>query len=170
MTKVNGKAKGNSYERSVSNKLSERFAAYTGIEKSFRRSSDSGSFFGASNQKRIAQYDTSKATFGDIITPDNFRFSIECKNYKTAPTFKSIMNGSVKQWDDWLKQASQDAVNSSKDLLLIVKYNNVEEFVFIKEYLCTENIFLTYNGYSLIKLNNLLLLADQWFFDFALDS
>lgn len=164
MTKVNGKAKGNSYERSVSNKLSERFAEYTGIEKSFRRNADSGSFFGASNQKRIAEYDTSKATFGDIITPDNFRYAIECKNYKTAPTFKSLVTDKVSQWDDWLKQASQDAVNSNKDMLLIIKYNNVEEVAFMKDFPSSDKIILTYNEYNLVKLHDLLSLTDSHFF------
>jgi hypothetical protein len=165
MTKVNGKQKGNTFERSISNKLSERFATYTGIEKSFRRSVDSGNFFGASNQKRIAQYDTSKATFGDIITPDNFKFSIECKNYKTPPTFKAVVNKSVKQWDDWLKQAEQDAKNSSKETLLIVKYNNVEEFVFVKNYIYQVNIICEYNGYSLVKLSDFLSWNDTWYFN-----
>jgi hypothetical protein len=165
-TKTNGKKKGNGYERSVSNKFSERFASYTGIEKSFRRSVDSGSFFGGSNQKRTTQYDISKATFGDIITPDKFRFSIECKNYKTPPTFKSVLNKKVSQWDDWLDQAVQDAKNSNKEVLLIVKYNNVDEFVFVKDYprARNHNVVMEYNGFNVVKLSDFLIMEDDWYF------
>ena len=46
---VNGKQKGNRFERDIANMFSERFATYTGIEKAFRRNPDSGSFFGGSN-------------------------------------------------------------------------------------------------------------------------
>ena len=50
---VNGKAKGNSYERKIANLLSARFKDYTGIDQSFRRNPDSGSYFGGQNQKEL---------------------------------------------------------------------------------------------------------------------
>lgn len=97
--KVNGKNKGNTFERKVANLLSDRFQQHTGIEKSFRRNSDSGSFFGGGNKSRVAQYDLEHAAFGDLICPDTFLYSVECKHYKSAPSFQSIVNKEVTQWD-----------------------------------------------------------------------
>lgn len=163
MTKVNGKSKGNTFERKIANLLSDRFKEITGLEKSFRRASDSGSFFGGSNQARKETYDLSKATFGDIIVPDNFNFSIECKHYKTAPSFKSIVEGKVAQWNLWLSQAEQDASNSGKKVMLIIKYNNVDESVFVMDEF-SDNTILKYKGYSLLTLDYLLLSNDNYFF------
>jgi len=82
--KVNGKQKGNSFERKIANLLSDRFKEHTGIESSFRRNPDSGSFFGGSNHSRTEKYDTEFAIFGDLICPKSFAYSVECKHYKTA--------------------------------------------------------------------------------------
>lgn len=162
--KINGKSKGNTFERKIANKLSDRFKEVTGLEKSFIRNSDSGSFFGGKNQKRVQTHDLEKATFGDIICPNNFNFSIECKHYKTSPSFKSIVEGKVVQWDSWIAQAEQDATNSNKKVMLIIKYNNVDEIVFITDELPIQNV-LKYKEYSLLSLTNLLSFNDTYFFE-----
>lgn len=160
---VNGKQKGSSYERNISNLLSKRFKDVTGIEKSFRRNPDSGSFWGATNQKRISTYNTETAAFGDIICPSNFNYSIECKHYKTAPSFASLLNQNCKQWDTWLAQATQDSINSKKKMLLIIKYNNVEDFVLVSE--PVDNVpVIRYRDYYIIKLNMFIDLPDTNFF------
>ena len=131
MSKVNGKQKGNTFERNIANMLSERFEAVTGVEKGFRRNPDSGSFFGGSNIHRTETYDTDYALYGDLICPRNFAFSIECKHYKTAPPLNAVLKQKVSQWDGWLKQARQDADVSEKKMMMIVKYNNTETMVFV---------------------------------------
>lgn len=130
---MNSKNKGNSFERKMANLLSERFEQKTGIKKSFRRNSDSGSFFGGTNQQRLQTYDTEKANLGDIICPHSFAYTVECKHYKSAPLFKNIMGQEVKQWDDWLQQAEQDSQNSGKKMMLIIKYNLVDEIVILRD-------------------------------------
>ena len=164
MAKINSKNKGNTYERKISTTLSDRFADYTGIKKSFRRNADSGSFFGASNIYRKDEYDTSKATFGDIITPEHFNYSIECKHYKEAPKLGSILNQKVADWDSWIKQAEQDSSNSDKKVLLIVKYNNVDEMVFIKDLINDHDPILIYKGYNVYKLTTFLNQDNSIFF------
>ena len=74
------------------------------------------------------------------------------------------MNKDVTQWDTWLKQAEQDATNSDKLLLLIVKYNNVPEFVFVKGKLNLDEIFI-YKGYYSYTLASFLGLDDVIFFN-----
>lgn len=164
MNKVNGKSKGNTFERKIANLLSARFETYTGLEKSFRRNSDSGSYFGGMNAHRVEKHDLDHAVFGDLMCPRNFNFSIECKHYKSAPSFQSIINKLVPQWDTWIKQVEQDSESANKLPLLIIKYNNVPEFVFVKNKLEIAEILL-YTGYYAYKLSDILLLSDDIFFN-----
>lgn len=164
MTRINGKNKGNSFERKIANLLSKRFSVRTGIEQSFIRNPDSGSFFGGSNQKRTNTHDLEMAVFGDLKCPKSFKFTIECKHYKSPPSFQSLVKGAVTQWDQWISQASQDSVNSGKKFLLIVKYNNVEEIVFTEDELLPSALF-KYKEKNVYRLVDILSLDDSIFFD-----
>ena len=162
---VNGKSKGSSFERKMANMLSERFAAQTGIQQSFRRNSDSGSFFGGSNMRRTETHDLEHAFFGDLICPKDFKFSVECKFYKEGPTFAAIVKGKITQWDTWIAQAKQDATNSQKDMLLIMKYNGVEELAFVENMIPVLNMVLPYSNVYGYRLADLLGLPDIVFFN-----
>ena len=163
-TKVNGKSKGNSFERKIANLLSNRFEPKLGIKNSFRRNPDSGAFFGGGNAKRTETYSLDYAIFGDLICPKNFAYGIECKHYKTAPGFKSVVNHNVTQWDTWLGQAEQDAAANNKLMCLIVKYNNVDEIVFLKDTSGTAN-YTKYKHYYVYLLTDWLSLPDTVFFE-----
>lgn len=160
---VQSKSKGNTFERKISIHFSERFANHVGIESSFRRNLDSGSFFGATNQKRIKTHDTDSAQFGDIITPTAFKYGIECKAYKTAPAFASIIKQEYKLFDTWLSQAKQDAKNAGKMMLLIVKFNNVPEFVVIEGK--DDDAIMYYKDHAIIALDKWLSKPDSHYFD-----
>jgi hypothetical protein len=169
---VNGKAKGSTFERKIANLLSARFKMVTGIEQGFRRNPDSGSFFGGSNKKRVSTHDLDYAIFGDLICPTLFKFSVECKSYKTGPTFAAIVKGKVAHWDEWLAQARQDAVNAGKEMMLIVKYNGTDEVVFLDTPihpggLATE-LFRYKNSY-VYRLEEVLNLNDNRFFDSSIN-
>jgi hypothetical protein len=160
--RLNSKNKGSNFERQTSKLLSNRFEKLLGIKNSFRKLQDSGSFFGGSNKQRIETYNLDYAVFGDIICPKNFKFSIECKHYKTPPTFKSIINQNVTQWDKWLQQALQDSNSSSKEMCLIVKYNNVDEIVFLTHSPLEK--YTMYKNYYIVLLEDWLSLQDTYFF------
>lgn len=165
MTKnINSKNKGSGFERKIANLLSTRFESKLGIKNGFRRNADSGAFFGSSNKQRMQTYSLDYALFGDIVCPRNFRFSIECKHYKTPPTFKSLISQSVTQWDTWLKQAEQDAVSSNKCMSLIVKYNNVDPIIFLQQEI-SGIIHNTYQQYHIHLLADWLALDDLHFFE-----
>lgn len=163
---MNSKNKGNTFERKIANLLSERFLAHTGIPKSFRRNADSGSFFGGSNKARTDTHDTSKATFGDIIVPDGFAFSIECKHYKDPPTFASLVKQEVAALDKWIAQAEQDGESSGKTPCIIVKYNNVPEVVFLAEPGDLIPIG-RYKSYHIVPLTDFVSQPDDIFFPSA---
>ena len=163
---MNSKNKGNGFERKMANRLSSRFEARTGIKQAFRRNPDSGSFFGRSNQKRLQTHDTEKANLGDIICPKDFAYTVECKHYKAAPLFKNLMQSECKQWDGWIEQAEQDSQNSGKKMMLIIKYNNVDEVVILKE--PVPNTFnMPYKTYFVANLSACLDQEDSTFFEAA---
>ena len=161
---VNGKAKGSQFERTIANMLSARFADKTGITSSFRRNPDSGSFFGGSNKKRTETHDLDNAFFGDLICPDAFRFSVECKFYKTGPSFASIVKGKITQWDEWIAQAAQDASSSGKEMLLIIKYNGVETVAFTSTPMLPLQLVMPYKEVYGYRFNDVLGLPDDIFF------
>lgn len=130
--KTNGKQKGNSFERKIANRLSERFRDYLGVETGFRRNSDSGSYFGGSNKTRTETHNLDYATFGDLICPANFKYVIECKHYKSPPSWQAFLDGDIKQWNEWIAQNEQDSTSAGKIGALIIKYNNVPEMVFLE--------------------------------------
>lgn len=161
---VNGKNKGNTFERKIANLLSARFEPVTGIKQGFRRNPDSGSFFGATNQFRKQTHDLTHAHFGDLICPDNFKFSVECKHYKSGPTFAAIVKGKVAEWDKWMLQAKQDAENSKKDVILIIKYNGTDELVFVEQQVTGITLIITYNNMYGYRLDDYIKLSNNHFF------
>lgn len=163
-TKVNGKNKGNSFERKIANALSKRFEEFTGKPKSFIRNSDSGSFFGGSNVARTETHNTEFAVYGDLVCPRAFNFSVECKHYKSAPGFQSIISHHVAQWDAWLIQATQDAKAAGKAMSLVVKYNNVEEIVFLESKIPSAAFYSKYKQYYVYRFEDVLACADNFFF------
>ena len=164
MGKINGKAKGNGFERKIANLLSETFKDYLGISNGFRRNPDSGSYFGGSNIDRTLTHSLDYAIFGDLICPRNFKYSIECKHYKTAPSLQALINQSVKQWDTWLEQAEQDSKASNKEFSLIVKYNNVDELIFLKNTLTGFKSSIQYKQYHIYKLIEFLSFQANFYF------
>lgn len=160
---VNGKQKGNAFERKIANMLSERFQQHTGLEQSFRRNPDSGSFFGGSNQTRLESHGSENAQLGDIICPSDFKFCIECKSYKTAPGLHVLLSQECTQWDEWIEQALQDAKNTEKNFLLIIKYNRVKEFVITDDLHINPDII--YKGHAVMPLTEFLSFHDSFFFD-----
>lgn len=165
---VNGKNKGNTFERKISNMLSARFESVTGIKTAFRRNPDSGSFFGGTNKVRTDTHDLSHANFGDLICPESFKFSVECKHYKTGPSFASIVKSKVTQWDLWIGQATQDAASSNKEMMLIIKYNGVDELVFLEQRLTNLTPILLYKNVFGYRLEDFLSMSDDTFFTHGL--
>jgi len=160
---VNGKNKGSSFERKIANLLSARFEPHLGVKNGFRRNPDSGSFFGGSNQQRTESYNLDYAVFGDLICPRSFQFSVECKHYKTPPSFQSVISHKVTQWDLWIGQAERDAASSGRRMCLIVKYNNVDEIVFLHEPL-PDTRHAKYNEYYVHRLSDWMGMEDSYFF------
>jgi hypothetical protein len=164
MSKVNGKQKGNKFERDIANKFSDIFAEYTGIEKAFRRNPDSGSFFGGSNVDRKDIYDTEWAIYGDLICPRNFNFTVECKHYKSAPILNAILTENVSEWDDWIGQARQDAEACGKIMLIVLKYNRTQTLTITEKDTIIDEPIILYKDTEIHLLEDVLKIDPEPFF------
>lgn len=167
---VNGKQKGSAFERKIANYLSDKFKHHTNKDKSFSRNPDSGSFMGGKNQNRIETHDEGRQAFGDILTPSSFKYVVECKNYKAAPSLNAILEGKVGEWDEWIGQVEQDAVNANRSPLLIIKYNYTSIFTMSKHVHSTRNPVFVYKEWTAYNLDDYFMGDIDCYFDEVCDE
>ena len=125
------KPKGSSWERAVAIKLSER----TGLE--FRRVPGSGAWMGGMNRQKNMNVlsGAQEALSGDIMGPDGWPFSIECKNTKAYPRFHLMLKDRDTQIDGFLLEAMTDAHHVQKVPILALKRTLRGEFMMYPRYL-----------------------------------
>lgn len=144
---TNSAKKGNRYENVIASMLSWRFADYLGRYQSFGRNTDSGSNH-----------------YGDINCPDKFKFVIECKFYKKAPSLDLIFKQDVKQWDEWIEQVLVDAEKADKHPLLVIKYNRTIDVVMTHRSFLYGTPIITYKGWAIYPLDKFMELSNSIFF------
>lgn len=115
------KTKGNNFERDIAALLNDLFST-----EEFHRAPTSGAFFGRSNafKKAGASAHAKETLTGDLTTPSDFPYTIECKCYdvKTAPNVFNILGGLTdSMMDKWLDQVTDDATFKGKQPLLFFK-------------------------------------------------
>lgn len=149
------KSKGNSFERSIAKMLSEVYSDIFGVKQSFQRNISSGSIFGGSNNHRGNNV-LNEHTFyaADIICPNEFKYTIECKHYANPPSLNAIFLQECSQWDKWINQVESDCEVSKKLPMLIVKYDKIKPFVFIKEEF--KNIVVKYKNYNVYNFETFI--------------
>ena len=133
--RVNSKGKGNGFENVIAKKLS---VALDPLK--FIRTQGSGARVGGKNFETIGQMfgeDALKLFVGDVVCvnekqvielPKRFRFSIECKFYKTQDPFTSLVSGTSNLFR-WMQEAIDDAKKVERAPMLIFKWNNTPIFV-----------------------------------------
>lgn len=126
-----GKQKGSGFENQVAKKLS---AALDPLK--FIRTQGSGARVGGKNFETIGKMfgaDALKLFVGDVVPVNerecghSFKFSVECKFYKTPDSFPSLVAGSANIFK-WMQEAEEDAVKIKRNAVLIFKWNNVNTF------------------------------------------
>jgi len=155
------KSKGSSFERKIAQAFNDAFRQYYPengviIDKPFSRVLHSGAYFGGVNANRAKAVSERIVDYGDISTPKNFPFVIECKFYKTSPTLKALIDQKNSQWDKWLDQVETDAKNSGLQPMLIVKYNLIPEMVFLKGVVLRQTPLFHYKDYKVFPLKTIL--------------
>ena len=117
--KVNSKRKGATFERKIAHMLNERFKT-----NEFSRTPGSGAF-GSTHQ--LPQH---LIVHGDLITPQNFKYTIECKN-----GYDLEIDDIFKERSDFYKfieQAKTDARKAGgREWMVIYKKNRRKEIVVV---------------------------------------
>lgn len=114
----NSKAKGNNFERQVAKRLSKL------LGKEFTRVPCSGGL----------RWNNQEGIFGDIVTPEEFPFIIECKNRENW-SFDQLMKKECKEFDKWCEQVVNDCTRYyelfkvEKEPLIIFTKNRLPIFV-----------------------------------------
>ena len=153
MARINSKKKGNSFELALSKDFKILFD-----DEGFMRSPSSGALFGQSNRYRMQGIAEGFAhqVIGDLVVPENFPFSIECKAYGELD-FHNIINGKCSKLDEWIVQAEDDALASKKEMLIVIKINHKGKYV------CTRNLELL-DKRNVSHLDNVLKYKNDYFF------
>lgn len=105
----NSRAKGSTFERDIAKKLNEKFET-----TEFSRSPGSGAF---ATTHSLPDY---LKIYGDLITPQNFKFCIECKKGYNSVNQYSFFDYSSELWG-FIEQCKRDADKSGKAGMLLFK-------------------------------------------------
>jgi len=164
------KNKGKIYEREVAEIFANNFGG------SWIRVPNSGGYVGGFNVNRLKTLSSNQATLmtGDIIPPNNFNITIECKVRKEFKFYQLLQNKGSKILNEWINQAFID-FEQNKNLklyVIIFKPNRCGNYICVeknfnliptlnyinynynnKEYLiCELNPFLIINKEKIEKL------------------
>lgn len=127
-----GKQKGAGFEGTVAKKLSTALAPLT-----FIRTPGSGARVGGKNFETFGKMfgaDAMKIFVGDVVPTNerdtnlNFKFSVECKSYKSSDSFETMVAGNSNIFK-WMQESVIDAAKINKLPLLIFKWNHTPIYV-----------------------------------------
>lgn len=104
-----------------------------------------------------------KHYLGDICSPPNFKYLIECKfGYPQIDLCNTFDNG-IPQLNEFLKQAEKDAGMAGKEPLVCWKKNHQPWLAVVKGLDRTFDYQLKYNDWVMVSLTKLLSLEDDFF-------
>ena len=161
--KVNSRTKGSSFERQIAKTFNDRFNT-----TEFSRSPGSGAF---ATTHTLPDY---LKIYGDLITPQNFKYCIECKKGYNKENLYSLYNYSSDFWG-FLDQCLKDSKKCDKIPMVIykqdrqptlaivpnyVKVNMLQQYIEIQK---QEDPF-TLRVYRIYKLDDLLSDYDSMWF------
>jgi hypothetical protein len=150
--RLNSRSKGNSFERKVCSLLNNKFNT-----TEFARTPGSGAFATMHNLPDHMKM------FGDLITPLNFKFIIECKKGYNKANIYSLFNKSSEVWD-FITKAERDSVRAKKDFIIIFQQDRQPIIIISRK-----NIFpklyntIGFEEYEINILDQILELNDSLF-------
>tara|TARA_R110000744_G_scaffold79783_2_gene156578 strand:+ start:357 stop:863 length:507 start_codon:yes stop_codon:yes gene_type:complete len=151
--RVNSKKKGANFERKIAQMFNERFKT-----TEFNRTPGSGAF-GSTHQ--LPQY---LIVHGDLITPQNFKYTIECKN-----GYNLELDDLFKPKSDFfrfIEQAKADAKRCSREWMLIYKKDRRKELVVVDGPLARlTHVVVVHDNYYVYLLKDVLALPEAFWFN-----
>ena len=161
----NQKAKGSRLEYKVRDELNKAFGT-----KAFQRTPGSGAFMGKSNYARNAQLDegAKMALGGDIICPEWFRFSVECKNYADYPLYHRMLSSEDRSLDKWINETIFDANNFGLTPMVVFQTTYKGTFIAIPDqfinvvWSCNINPYLLYKNFIVFNFDDFIQNAEEF--------
>ena len=154
----NSRAKGAAFENKVAKILNERFDT-----KEFARTPGSGAFATTHTLPKHLQIQ------GDLITPQTFRYIIECKKGYNEQGLHSLLDYDSKIWE-WVSTMERDAHAAQKSPILLMAQDRkpiVCILEFDKSLGDTSNPYSILHGerktYMMLYLDDLLTQPDHFF-------
>jgi hypothetical protein len=174
---INSKAKGKGFEGEIAKTLSSKFAPYQ-----FKRVLHSGAILGGKNVIDLGKYSAELANMfiGDVVCINEsdhdkkFRFSIECKFYKTVETLDNFLGVTNSNIGKWYEESVVDAKKVNKEPLLIVKWNRSSIYCVTRDISLPSVDDMDHVYISQFKLNVFLfkeaLIDEHWWFDHRIQN
>ena len=128
--KVNSKAKGSSFERQVAKILNDRLGT-----TEFSRTPGSGAFATTHSLPDHLKI------YGDLITPQNFKYCLECKKGYNNQNLYSLYNHSSEFWK-FIDQCQKDSEKCGKIPMVIFKQDRQQTLAIIPS-----NVVVQSNNY-----------------------
>ena len=154
--RLNSKNKGNTFQRKVAGLLNERFRT-----TEFCPTPGSGAFATTHNLPEYLKI------HGDLITPKDFIFCLECKKGYNKENLGSLFNPNSVFWEFW-KQAKRDADKAKKHPMLVIQQDRQKILVMtdsiLPENLNSITIIRDNCSYVIHELLDLLTLPNDFFF------
>tara|TARA_R100001143_G_scaffold60993_1_gene61012 strand:- start:52 stop:576 length:525 start_codon:yes stop_codon:yes gene_type:complete len=157
----NSKAKGSAFERKVAKILNEHFET-----TDFQRSPGSGAYATTHNLPDHLKI------HGDLITPKDFIYSIECKKGYNTLDLYSLLNPNSKIYE-FIKQAEKDADQANKEAIVLMAQDRRDIIALIKEdshisnqlNINNKRIIHILNNYILVSFKDVLSIDTSLFFN-----
>jgi Holliday junction resolvase len=128
--KVNSRAKGSSFERQVAKILNDRLGT-----TEFSRTPGSGAFATTHSLPDHLKL------YGDLITPQNFKYCLECKKGYNNQNLYSLYNHSSEFWK-FIDQCQKDSEKCGKIPMVIFKQDRQQTLAIIPS-----NVVVQSNNY-----------------------
>lgn len=132
--RVNGKAKGNSFESKIAKALS------AALPINFMKSAGSGAKIGGLNFVTIGKLmgeEVMKLFNADVVPMNEekagykFKYSLECKSYASPDNFTTLVAGTANVFK-WFQESVVDSEKIHRIPILIFKWNHTKTFVALK--------------------------------------
>ena len=150
--RVNSRTKGNNFERACAKIFNGRFNT-----KEFCRTPGSGAF--GTTHQNLPQY---LKVQGDLITPQNFRFIIECKTGYDV-RLEDFWKPKSDLWE-FIKQSKRESKADGRPWLLIYKRTRQPELLFCEHEFPISAKLSYKNKINVYPFRDVLELPDELFF------
>ena len=139
----NSRTKGSTFERSIAKTLNDRFNT-----SEFSRSPGSGAF---ATTHTLPEH---LKIYGDLITPENFKYCIECKKGYNNQNLYSLYNYSSEFWG-FLDQCQKDSEKCDRIPMVIFKQDRQPTLAIVPDYVKTIETLQYIEIHKIENLNKL---------------